>query len=266
MLKRNNRYVQLIEYIFRKFYQEGATEVPFLRKDIVETAKQLDIVLPLNLGDVIYSFRYRANLPKSITEKAKEGFEWVISPAGKAMYKFVLVKEANFVPNNKLAKTKIPDSTPGIVSRYSFDDEQALLAKIRYNRLVDIFTGITCYSLQNHLRTTVKSMGQVETDEIYVGIDKQGAHYVFPIQAKGGNDKIGAVQIEQDFAVCEKKFPGAIGRPLAAQFMDDDTIALFEFILSEEGVRIATERHYRLVSSDELSDQELDEYQKRANL
>ncbi len=36
------------------------------------------------------------------------------------------------------------------------------------------FTGITCYSLQNHLRTSVPDIGQVETDELYVGVDKKG--------------------------------------------------------------------------------------------
>lgn len=68
-----------------------------------------------------------------------------------------------------MTATKVPDATPGIVAKYAFNDEQALLAKVRYNRLVDIFTGVTCYSLQNHLRTTVSEIGQVETDEIYVG-------------------------------------------------------------------------------------------------
>jgi hypothetical protein len=45
---------------------------------------------------------------------------------------------------------------------------------MRYNRLLDIFTGVACYSLQNHLRTTVPDVGQVETDELYVGVDKNG--------------------------------------------------------------------------------------------
>src|SRR5271157_4057421 len=39
-------------------------------------------------------------------------------------------------------------------SQYKFTDEQALLAKVRYTRLIDTFLGITAYSLQNHLRTT----------------------------------------------------------------------------------------------------------------
>ncbi len=59
----------------------------------------------------------------------------------------------------------------------------------------------------NHLRTTVRSIGQIEIDEIYVGIDKRGAQYGSPVQAKGHSDKIGIVQIEQDIAVCAAKFP-----------------------------------------------------------
>ena len=264
MVNEKNRYAQLIDRIFSEYYRKGSKEVAFKRKDIVETANELDIELPKNLGDVVYSFRYRAQLPTSITKKAPEGREWIIRSAGRSQYKFVLTKEATFVPNPSLAKTKIPDATPGIVSKYSFDDEQALLAKIRYNRLIDIFTGVTCYSLQNHLRTTLADLGQVETDEIYVGVDKQGVHYVFPVQAKkSGKDKIGAVQIEQDFAVCAEKFPNAVGRPIAAQFMDDDTIALFEFVWTEEGVRVFSERHYRLVPPDDLSDWEIKEYRQR---
>ena len=64
-------------------------------------------------------------------------------------------------PAVNLAVTKVPDCTPGIVAKYAFNDEQALLARVRYNRLVDLFSGVVCYSLQNHLRTTVPEMGQV---------------------------------------------------------------------------------------------------------
>ena len=43
--------------------------------------------------------------------------------------------------------TKIPDSTPGLIALYALTDEQSLLAKLRYNRLIDIFTQLTCYTL-----------------------------------------------------------------------------------------------------------------------
>ena len=167
------------------------------------------------------------------------------------------------VPNPNLAETKVPDATPGIVTKYAFDDEQGLLARLRYNRLVDVFTGVTCYSLQNHLRTTVPEMGQVETDEIYVGLDKKGAHYIFPIQAKGGTDRLNVVQIEQDFAVCANKFPSLICRPIGAQFIQDGVIVLFEFEQTDAGVRVSSEKHYKLVAPDEVNVADLENYRRR---
>ena len=72
--------------------------------------------------------------------------------------------------------------------------------------------GITCYSLQNHLRTSVPDIGQVETDELYVGVDARGCQYVIPVQAKGGSDTLNIVQIEQDMALCESRFPALVCR------------------------------------------------------
>ena len=265
MTKKNQAmYTPIIEEIFFAHYKKGVESFTFNRTEITRSARKLKIKLPKNLGDVIYSFRFRGSFPASIIATAPRGFEWIIRLAGKAVYQFAVVKEARIVPNPSLVKTKIPDATPGIVTRYSLADEQALLAKIRYNRLIDIFSGVTCYSLQNHLRTALAGKGQVETDEIYVGVDKHGAHYVFTVQAKGGTDKIGVGQIEQDFAVCEQKFPDLIRRPIAAQFIDDRTIALFEFTQTSDGIRVAQERHYLLVPPDELSSEELTSYRSRS--
>jgi hypothetical protein len=169
------------------------------------------------------------------------------------------------VPNENLAITKIPDATPGVIAKYALTDEQALLAKLRYNRLVDIFSGVTCYSLQNHLRTTVPHMGQVETDELYVGVDKKGSHYVFPVQGKGGRDKLNIVQIEQDLALCVHKFASLICRPLAAQFMQDDVIAMFEFEEREKGLGISSEKHYKLVPPEEVTEADLETYRNRSS-
>jgi hypothetical protein len=104
----------------------------------------------------------------------------------------------------------------------------------------------------------------VETDEIYVGIDRRGAHYIFPVQAKSGKDKFGIVQIEQDFALCADKFPSLICHPIAAQMIDDDLIALFVFEESEQGVAISSEKHYRLVPAVDISSNDLETYQSRS--
>ncbi|MCD8742242.1 hypothetical protein LT679_16650 [Mucilaginibacter roseus] len=262
-MSKANRYSQIIEAVFFNSYKEGLTEIDFTRIDIENIAALLKVKLPKNIGDILYSFRYRNSLPKNIIDITPKGFEWIIRPAGRGMYKLALTKTTFFKPTDHFSITKIPNATPGIIAKYAMSDEQALLAIIRYNRLLDIFTGLTCYSLQNHLRTTVPSMGQVETDEIYIGIDKRGIHYVIPVQAKGKSDKLGVVQIEQDFAIGASKFPNLICKPIAAQFMVNGDIALFEFERIEEEILVSSEKHYRLVDHKELSFDELNVYKTR---
>lgn len=104
----------------------------------------------------------------------------------------------------------------------------------------------------------------METDEIYIGIDRRGAHYVFPIQAKGGKDKLGIVQVEQDFALCADKFPSLICRPIAAQFIDDERIALFEFEEGEHGIALTLEKHYQLVPPKNIASNDLETYRSRS--
>jgi hypothetical protein len=159
---------------------------------------------------------------------------------------------------------KVPDATPEIITRYAFTDEQALLAKIRYNRLIDIFLGVTAYSLQNHLRTNISNYGQIEIDELYVGVDARAAQYVVPVQAKGGKDVLGVIQTIQDTVFCqaESRYANSIPRPVSAQFMENDVIALFELNFDGNDVSIVQERHYRLTESADISDTELAAYKK----
>jgi len=265
LMNEKNLYSAIIEKIFQSKFKKGMRELDFDREELLLVAKELGLKEPKNLGDLIYTFRYRAGLPQSIKKHAGEAETWIIRPAGRGKYRFVLIPDKPIAPNENLAITKVPDATPGVVAKYALSDEQALLAKLRYNRLVDIFTGVACYSLQNHLRTSVPNMGQAETDEIYVGLDKKGAHYVFPVQAKGGSDKLNIVQIEQDLAVCAHKFPSLICRPIGAQFMQGGVIALFEFEEGEEGLGITAEKHYKLVPPDEVTDEDLRLYSTRGS-
>ena len=258
-----SRYKALIEKIFFERYQDGATDLPFERTDLEKAAEQLDIKLPKNLGDVIYTMRYRSGMPDSVLAVQPEKMEWIIEGAGKALYSFKLVKVNRIVPNSQLVAVKVPDSTPEIILAYDLSDEQALLAKVRYNRLVDVFLGIVTYSLQNHLRTTVTGVGQIEIDEIYAGIDKQGRQYVLPVQAKGGTDQLSVVQTKQDIACCAEKFPYKICRAISTQFMADDLIALFELTVENDEVKVVEERHYRLVPGNQISSDDLRTYSQR---
>ncbi|MGQ0589829.1 MAG: endonuclease [Sphingosinicella sp.] len=255
-----NVYQSILERIFLDRYVEGASEVSFDRDDIPAAAEALGLPRPKNVGDVIYSVRYRTGLPASILSTQPEGMEWIVEGAGRAKYKFVLVPLNRIVPRTELITIGIPNGTPEIIRAYSLDDEQALLAIVRYNRLIDIFLGLTTFSLQNHLRTTVKGVGQIEIDELYFGIDRHGCHYVIPVQAKGGTDQISVVQTKQDLAWCDQRFPTLRSRAISAQFMEDDRVAMFELAVSDNQVAIVDEKHYRLIAAEEIDTGAISDY------
>ena len=264
MQPKTNRYSSLMLHIFKTGYGKGAREFTFSRESITDAAGKLGIALPKNLGDVVYSFRYRTQFPDFIVKTQPKGYEWVIEGAGKSMYRFRLVPLNRILPREELLSIKIPDSTPEIIGNYALGDEQAILAKVRYNRLIDMFLGVTAYSLQNHLRTTVKGIGQIEIDEIYVALDKHGQQFVIPVQAKGGHDQHGVVQTLQDIACCAAKFPNLICRPVSVQFIDSSRIAMFELVEEGGTVKVADEKHYELVPHSDITPEDLIRYQQIA--
>ncbi len=251
---KGNYYYQIIEWVFLENYEDGSDTVPFDREDFDRASDELRLPRIKNLGDIVYSFRYRRPLPEAITSLAPTNKEWIIRGAGRSKYVFALVDMVRIRPNESLCTIKIPNSTPEIINASALGDEQALLALVRYNRLIDLFLGFTAYSLQNHLRTTASGIGQVEIDEIYVAVDKYGQEYVIPVQAKAHNDEIGVTQPEQDLAVCAEKWPEMTAMPVAVQFMEDGVVALFLLTMQDGQIRVAREAHYRLVPYDQISE------------
>lgn len=271
-------YVRIMDELFKKHSAKQKSEFEWDRKELTEIAKALGVKEPKNLGDNIYAIRHGRNLlPKKILDLSKPR-HWLLLPNGKSKYKFVKAKNGRFDPDRALRPTKIPNSTPQIVEGYALTDEQAVLARIRYNRLIDIFLGINAFSLQSHLRTTVEhfSRSQIETDEIYVGVDKTGVQYVIPVQAKGAHEIIGAVQAIQDIYCCKEKFPKLVCRAIAAQTIEVTKHAsgtnIYTVGLIELGIDSGTaydvsklnERHFQLVFHSDITETDLKEYKKES--
>ncbi len=261
------KYEEIITWIFNKNFKPGFVRVEFEREDFVKASTELGMQRIRNLGDIPYSFRFRQDLPGHIQATAPSGLEWIIIGTGIGKYEFRLAAPGKIDPNPNMQLIDMPDSTPEIVKYYaSSRDEQALLTKIRYNRLVDTFSGLTCYSIQNHLRTTIQRIGQIEVDEIYVGLNKRGTHFILPCQAKSPGDKFGIVQVMQDISLCKIRYPHAICKPIALQFMDENSLAILELSVIEEdqilNFRIVEEKHYRLVPESKLSAEKLNSLMK----
>lgn len=244
---RKSRYEALIERIFFMHYKSMVETFEFTREELRDGVKSLGLDRVKNIGDIPYSFRYRNRLPESILATQPTGKEWIIEGAGRGVYRFKLVREKRIGPSKSQRAIIMPDATPGIIREYLLDDEQALLAVVRYNRLVDILLNLTAYSLQNHLRTTIKEIGQIEIDEVYIGIDRNGRRYIVPVQAKSSKDRIGVVQVSQDIQFAKERFPEAKCRAVAVQRMPGGAIALLELALKDGEVDVIRERQYQLV-------------------
>ena len=253
-------YKKIIERIFKDRYRRGDEEVYFERVDIQSTAEKLGVDVPRNLGDLVYYYRLRHDLPASIAKTAPKGKFWIIRLAGESRYRFTVVNVNVLVPNPALLAIKIPDATPEIVAAYAMSDEQALLARLRYNRVLDIFLGVATYSLQNHLRTRTDDLGQIEIDEIYVAVDNAGRQFVLPVQAKSRKDRLTIVQSEQDILWCRERLPALICRSILTKFMDDELIAVFELTIADDEICVVQEKHYRLVPAAEVSEEDLARY------
>lgn len=65
--------------------------------------------------------------------------------------------------------------------------------------------------------------------------------------------------------MCSAKFPNCICRPVAAQFIGPEKIALFSFEEDRGGeAKIVNERHYVLVEPNQISKEDLENYRKLA--
>ena len=259
------KYDDIIETVFKKHFTRGSVRIAFNREELAEACDQLGIKRIKNIGDIPYSFRFRKELPISIKATALKDAEWIILGAGVGFYEFRLAAPAKIAPTNNRHRIKIPDAMPEIVKKYApGTDEQALLTKVRYNRLVDVFTGLTCYSIQNHLRTTVENIGQIEVDEIYLGVSKRGAHYVIPCQAKSPGDRFGIVQVMQDIELCKQRYSHALCKPIALQFLSEQDVAILELAVEEEKdvfrLTVIDERHYQLTRQDGISEADIMAY------
>lgn len=257
-----SKYDKVIERVFLKNHDDNAVRVSFDRDELAQACDDLKISRIKNLGDIPYSYRFRKELPNSIKDKCQNNSEWIIIGTGIGSYEFRLASPGKIKPTTNRQRIKVPDATPEIVKRYApGTDEQALLTKVRYNRLIDLFTGLTCYSIQNHLRTTIKNIGQIEIDEVYLGINKKGAHFVIPCQAKSPGDRFGIVQVMQDIEFCKARYPNAICKPIALQFLSENDVAILELAVEENNdifhLSVVDERHYTLVGRDEITDNEI---------
>ncbi len=246
-------YDRVIETLFDELYTEyvNATQMPFTKEDIVRIVHELGLVIN-NVPDIAYTYRVgRSPLPRSILARGN----WSIDGRGKGRYVFVRLERSPYIDlPADLEITQILDSTPQVVLKYQGEDEQSLLSRIRYNRLVDIFTSLATYHLQGHVRTSVTGVGQVEIDDLYIGIDTDGIGFILPIEAKSSapKDRLGVVQITQMVKFARQNFPDLMIRPIGVKLLPDGSCIFVELNDTADSNDVKSRRYKRYMLYREL--------------
>ncbi len=241
-------YDKALLEIFQRHYRQGARYLKFNKDELAEACRKQGITIR-NIPDVIYAYRSRRKLPSAIQETG----HWAIEAAGKGAYAFRLLDNPPHfdIPFPDYAPVDIYNALPEVVEGLLREDEQSLLTTVLYNRLVDIFTGLTCFHIQNHYRGFVKELGEVELDALYAGVDKTGALYVLPVEAKSQaeNELIGRIQISQMVKLVQQDFADLRRRILAIKALPDSTIAMVEFNDQEDPdkLSIVSVSRFRLI-------------------
>jgi hypothetical protein len=247
---------EVLRLVLQKHFTRNAIEVPFTMDDIRNAIAEVSARNPEyrehNVADVRYQYSSgRRSLPEEVNRLGP----WMIKGRGKAKYAFVKLSGSTEVKiQDELFTILLPDATPEIVLAYAGDDEQGILAKTQYNRLLDIFIQITCYHLQNHLRTSLKNKGQCEIDALYVGLNTAGKQFVIPVEAKSSEDHLSKTQIMQMIDFASERYPRLILRPVGVQEMKDGSLVFVEFTpaTGPDDIKVKEMRRYKLVPMSDL--------------
>ena len=243
--KQPNAYDRVLVAVFKKHWRMGDLEVLFTKDDLIDEAARIGQKVK-NIADILHTYRSRRPLPPELLQHGN----WVIAARGSGKYAFQSVAGlATIEIPARLKIYKIPYAVPEIVASNLANDEQGLLTIVRYNRLLDVFTSLACFHLQSHVRTQVKGHGQVEVDELYVGVDKDGRGFVLPIEAKDAGESLGVDKAVALSLFAQAKYPRLICRPIAVVREAKHQITCIEFepVTDLSKVSILDIRRYQLV-------------------
>ncbi|MBS1252775.1 MAG: hypothetical protein MAG451_01817 [Anaerolineales bacterium] len=245
-------YDRLIAEIFHRHDGPNHDEFEFDREEMREILEEWGETVR-NLGDVPYSYRGgRRPFPEEITATGN----WVIEGRGRGRYAFRRLARSPYisVPSD-LQTINILDATPDIILKYGSTDEQGLLAKVRYNRLIDTFLGITAYHLQGHLRAYIAESGQIEIDDLYLGVDTDGTQFVIPVEAKTEAESLGVIQVVNLNAFGRENYPQLTLRSVAVKAWEDGTIYCIQFngAVDSDGIEVIKYKRYRLIREEALA-------------
>jgi hypothetical protein len=150
-----------------------------------------------------------------------------------------------------LSPYPVPDGGWGV--------EAWLLAALRYNRLIDTFLGVSAYCASER-QAEPAGRGRPSVAAVYIAKGRSGENFVIPVLTAGGTLRVSNRLLANVVSVCRSRYPSLIPRPVAVQFVRDEsgeTIVMFALDEVDGEIRARDEKHYRLVPASEITADDL---------
>jgi len=125
---------------------------------------------------------------------------------------------------------------------------------VRYNSVLQLFSGIVCWYLQTNVLTTkpANRKSHILLDELYVGIDSYGHHHAALVLAFE-DAVVSPNQLKLASTYLRNHFPLAHHRLFALEPIDENVFALFSLEAKRNRVVIDYERQYELVKAASMA-------------
>jgi len=134
---------------------------------------------------------------------------------------------------------------------------------VRYNSLIDIFLGLTAFSLHSKVVASIQSE-LIEIEELYIGLDQRDCRYAIPVQTAGQDERISGSRAAEHIEFVEKKFRGMRTIAVGAKLIDERTVALFELRLEDDKIKVVKEKHYALMPPNPLRREKISDHHQES--
>lgn len=228
-LKKSNKEAKakfFIDYLMKNSFVDSLTPISFERTDILDVCKNEFGEAPKNLGDIVYSLRYRLDYLSNYDYLLEKDYTWTLLSTGIGQYELAPLKKLR-LPNLESENVLyVDDQTPAHIHKLRPLNDQSLLMKVIQNGILNEFLQDDLMFLQAHHKVNLNNWGQAEIDGI---LASNNSSHLYLIEVKGYTEVIGWPQMIQLKMYAQQNHPDVLFTPVFIQSHRDWSFSVVQF-------------------------------------
>ena len=215
-----------VDYLMKNNFINSLTPISFERTDILEICAKEFGKAPKNLGDIIYSLRYRLDYLSTYDYLLEKDYTWTLLSTGIGKYELSPLKKLRIPSLESEDIIYIKDNTPKHIHELRPLNDQSLLMKIIQNDILNEFLQDDLVFLQAHHKVNLQNWGQAEIDGI---LASNYSPHLYLVEVKGYTEVIAWPQMIQLKMYAQQNHSDTPFTPLFIQSHKDWSFSVVQF-------------------------------------